>query len=190
MAGQPVRAEFWDHLVAPDATPGAPTFTAVVIHDPRFLHPLVLAVNVPLDGKAVQAFYRDRWPVEQLPLAAKQILGAHRQFVFAPESCQRLPELAFLAGSILTYVAATAPAVRTGFWDRAARPTCGRLRRFLGRVPFLELVSAGLPAHFRKKEPVTAHLPKGVLGHRRHRASLPAAANPPAVPSGTGFTGN
>ena len=185
VAGQPVRAEFWEDLVLPDALPGAATFTGVVIHDPRFLRPLVLAGNVALTGAAFQACYRDRWPVEQLPLAAKQVVGAHRQFVFAEESRQRLPELAFLAGSILTYVAATAPAVQTGFWDRAARPTCGRLRRLLGRVPFLALASTGLPTHFRKKEPVTAHLPKGVCGHRRHQTSCPAAATPPPLPSST-----
>ena len=165
VAGQTVRAEFWDHLVLAAALPGAATFGCVVIHDPRFLQPLVLAVSLALPGAALQAFYGDRWPVEQLPLAAKQMIGAHRQFVFAAESRQRLPELAFLAGSILTYVAATAPALRTGFWDRAAQPTCGRLRRHLARVPFSE--SAGLPAHFRKKAAVTDHLPKGVLGHRR-----------------------
>ncbi len=182
VAGQTVRAEFWDHLVLPGALPGAPTFTGVVLHDPRFSQPLALAVNVPLTGAALQACYRDRWPVEQLPLAAKQILGAHRQFVFATESCQRLPELAFLAGSMLTYVAATAPALSTGFWDRAARPTCGRLRRLLGRVPFLELVQTGLPAHFRKKEPVTAHLPKGILGHRRQKGSVLAPEHSSPAP--------
>ena len=49
--------------------------------------------------------------IEQLPLAAKQMIGAHRQFVSASESCQRLPELALLAGSILTYLAATLAAI-------------------------------------------------------------------------------
>ena len=180
IADQTVRAEFWDNLVLPDARPGTPaftrTFTSVVIHDPRFLQPLVLAVSLGLSGAAVQAFYRDRWPVEQVPLAAKQLIGAHRQFVFAAESRQRLPELAFLAGSILTYVAATAPAVRTGFWDRAAQPTCGRLRRLLARVPFLEV--DGLPAHFRKKAAVTDHLPKGIQGHRRHKPPSGAQAAP------------
>jgi hypothetical protein len=46
--------------------------------------------------------YRDRCPVEQTPLAIKQMLGAQRQFVFAPDSQQRLPMLALLAGTILT----------------------------------------------------------------------------------------
>ena len=31
------------------------------------------------------------------------MLGLHRQFVFAPESCARLPELALLMANILTY---------------------------------------------------------------------------------------
>ena len=37
------------------------------------------------------------------------MVGAHRQFVHADESIQRLPELALLAGSILSFLAATAP---------------------------------------------------------------------------------
>jgi hypothetical protein len=180
VAGQTVRAEFWDELVLSEALPGTPRFGCVVIHDPRFLHPLALAVSLALPGPALQAFYADRWPVEQLPLAAKQVVGAHRQFVFASESRQRLPELAFLAGSILTYVAATTPAVRTGFWDRAAQPTCGRLRRLLARVNFSDW--EGLPGHFRKKAAVTDHLPKGILGHRRQPASpVPKRETPQAL---------
>ena len=61
--------------------------------------------------------YRERWPVEQLPLAAKQMLGLQRAFVFHPESVYRLPELALLTGNILSYLAATLPPIPTGFWD-------------------------------------------------------------------------
>jgi hypothetical protein len=89
-----------------------------------------------LSGAQVQAVYRDRWPVEGLPLWAKQMLGAAQQFVFALTSQQRLPELSLLAGSILAYTAATQPALPTGFWDRAPRPTPGRLRRVLAQVHF------------------------------------------------------
>src|SRR5262249_9570804 len=87
--------------------------------------PLLLNTPLPLAGAQVQAMYRDCWPVEGLPLWAKHILGAARQFVFAPERRQRLPEVALLAGSILAYTAATHPALPTGFWDRAPRPTSG-----------------------------------------------------------------
>jgi hypothetical protein len=96
-----LHAEFWDTLVCSNARPGAPTFSTVLIHDPRFDEPLLLNTTLPLTGAHLQAFYRDRWPVEGLPLTAKQMLGAARQFVFAPESRQRLPELALLAGAIL-----------------------------------------------------------------------------------------
>ena len=115
--------------------------------------------------------YRDRWPVEQLPLAAKQMLGAARQFVHAPETCQRLPELALLAGAVLSYAAATSPAVPTGFWDRRPQPTPGRLRRLLARTPFPH--DFPLPARLRRKESPTAHLPTGGFGQRR-RAAAPA----------------
>src|SRR3989454_5310962 len=162
-----LRAEFGDGRVLADAPPGAPTFSTAVIHDPRLDEPLLLNTALPLTGAQLQAFYLDRWPVEGLPLTAKQMLGAARQFVFAPESRQRLPELALVAGAILMYSAATQPALPTGFWDRTPKPTSGRLRRVLSRVHCADL--AGLPEQLRKKPSPTAHLPKGVLGHRRQR---------------------
>jgi len=166
-----VSAQFWDQLVLPDAPPGAPTFTCVVIRDPHFAEPLVLNTPLQLSGAQAQAMYRDRWPVEGLPLWAKHMLGAARQFVFASESRQRLPEMALLAGSILAYTAATHPALSTGFWDRTPRPTAGRLRRVLAHVHYADLQE--LPAHLRKKQSPTAHLPTGVQGHRRQKQARP-----------------
>jgi len=160
-----LTAQFWDGLVLADAPPGAPSFSTALIHDPRFDEPLLLNTALPLTGAQLQAFYLDRWPVEGLPLTAKQMVGAARQFVFAPESRQRLPELALVAGAILMYIAATQPALPTGFWDRTPKPTSGRLRRILARVHCADL--QGLPEQLRKKQSPTTHLPKGVLGHRR-----------------------
>jgi hypothetical protein len=175
-----VRALFWDNLVRSDQKPGAPIFSTAVIHDPRFGEPLLLNSPLPLCGADLQAMYRDRWPIEGLPLSAKQMIGAARQFVFAQECRQRLPELALLAGSILSYLAATQPAIPTGFWDRNPKPTSGRLRRVLAGVHFSEFEQ--LPEQLRKKQSPTEHLPKGVLGHRRHKKTqarlydLPKAA--------------
>lgn len=164
--GRRLRADFWDHLVVPQAT-GSPeaAFTCVVIHDPAYQEPLLLATNVALTGSQLHALYRDRWPIEQIPLTSKQLLGAERQFVFAAESRQRLPELALLTGSLLMYLAATQTVQPTGFWDRQPRPTAGRLRRTLARLDYSELWP--LPAQVRQKRSVTAHLPKGVAAHRR-----------------------
>jgi hypothetical protein len=162
-----LHAAFWDNLVCADAQPGAPTFSTVLIQDPRFDEPLLLNTSLPLTGAHLQAFYRDRWPVEGLPWTAKQMVGAARQFVFAPESRQRLPELALVAGAILMYVAAPQPARPTGFWDRAPQPTSGRLRRLLAAVHCGDVEER--PEQLRKKPSPTAHLPKGVLGHRRQR---------------------
>lgn len=169
MDGVALRADLWHELVRADCkvADDAPRFSIAVIHDPRFAQPWVLAFNIPVSAAEASAIYRDRWPVEQLPLAGKQMLGAQRQFVFAPESCQRLPQLALLAGSVLTYVAATRPAVPTGFWDRVAQPTPGRLRRALARLPFPDL--SALPPRLRKKASITEHLPTGVAGHRRRK---------------------
>lgn len=157
-----LRAEWWDKLVLPQAKPDSPTFQVAAVYDPRYEGPLLLATPLALTGADVRALYLDRWPVEQVPLTAKQMIGAHRQFVHARETRQRLPELALLAGSMLSYLAAGLPAVSTGFWDRKPQPTSGRLRRVLGKVSFPECyVPLG---SIRKKGSVTGHLPKGYFG--------------------------
>lgn len=121
-----LRAEQWSALVLTIAGPDSPVFTVVAIYDPRYKDALLLATPLPLTPDVLRAIYHDRCPVELLPLAVKQMLGAARQFVHAPETCQRWPELTVLAGALLTYLAATQPAVPTGFWDRRPQPTLGR----------------------------------------------------------------
>ena len=173
--GLTFRAEFWDDLVLPDTKPHSDnrTFSVVAVYDPRFDEPWLLACPLQLSGADLWALYHDRWPIEQLPLAAKHMIGAHRQFVFAPESCYRLPELSLLAGSIQTYLAATLPPIPTGFWDRNPKRTPGRLRRLLSRTTFSDLPDP-LPDRIRKKAAVSSHLPKGILGHRRTKRLIPA----------------
>jgi hypothetical protein len=168
VGGRVIKAHLFDNLVLSEAAPGAPAFRIVVILDPRYPKPLVLATNLMVSAYALWCLYRDRWPIEQLPLAAKQMLGAERAFVFGKESRHRLPELALLAGNVLSYLAATSQLVATGFWDRACRPTCGRLRRALSRMDYSVLPLLAGPV--RKKESPTAHLPKGVKAHRRQKA--------------------
>jgi hypothetical protein len=172
-----IRAEEWAALVRPDAAPGAPPFRLVAIHDPRWTEPLVLASPLAVSARALRDLYLDRWPVEQLPLAAKQMVGAGRQFVSAPETCQRLPELALLAGAILSYAAATQPAVPTGFWDRRPQPTPGRLRRVLAPGGFPK--DFPFPARIRRKAAVSDHLPKGNWGQRRRQQAGPTSAPSP-----------
>jgi hypothetical protein len=168
--GLEFRAEFWDDLVLRECKPSVEnqTFTVVAVYDPRFETPWLLACPLQLSGADFWSFYQDRWPIEQLPLASKHMVGAHRQFVSAEESCYRLPELSLLAGSILTYLAATLPPIPTGFWDRKPKGTPGRLRRWLGRTTFSDLLPLQRD-RIRRKSSVTDHLPKGVLGHRRSK---------------------
>jgi hypothetical protein len=178
-----LRAEQWTGLVLPDATPGGPTFTIVAITDPAYTEPLLVATPLTLSPPVLRELYRDRWPVEQLPLAAKQMLGAARQFVHEQETCQRFPELALLAGAVLTYAAATSPAVPTGSWDRQPRRTPGRLRRLLAQADFPP--DFPWPARLRRKRAVTDHLPKGWWGQRRPRrpaAALSGASDTPPSP--------
>ncbi len=181
--GVTLRAEIWADLVPTTAAAKAkvtaeaaakvtaPSVTVIAVSDPRYREPLRLASPLPVTvtARVRHALYHDRWPVEQLPLAAKQMLGAARAFVHAPETCQRLPALALLAGAILSYGAATAPAIPTGFWDRRPQPTPGRLRRALARLPFPH--DFPLPARMRTKKVRTDHLPTGFWGQRRRRAA-------------------
>jgi len=162
-----VRADIWDNLVLQNAGPNAPTFSIMAFHDPNFTRPLLVATSLALAAREVRLLYLDRWPVEQLPLAAKQMIGAHRAFVFADQVCQRLPELALLAGAILAYAATVLPAIPTGFWDRVPQPTAGRLRRCLARCGFpTDFV---LPPEIRQKASFTDHLPKGSSLFRRSK---------------------
>lgn len=165
--GRKIRAEIWEDLILPGVfpDPNNPTFWVVAIYDPLYSDPWLLATDLPIKPVSVKGLYQDRWPVEQIPLAAKHMAGAHRQFVSAQESIHRLPELALLAGSLQSFLAATFPATPTGFWDRNPRQTPGRLRRALANAVFPS--SYPLPARIRKKNSVTDHLPKGILAHRR-----------------------
>lgn len=162
--GRVLRAETWTALLLPEAPADGPPLTVIAIHDPLYREPLLLATPLPLSPRVVRDCYRDRWPVEQLPLAAKQMIGAARQFVHAPETCQRLPELALLAGAVLSYAAATTPAMPTGFWDRRPQPTPGHLRRLLAQTPFPH--DFPLPARLRVKTAATDHLRTGFWGQR------------------------
>jgi len=123
--GRTITAQVWDKLVLPGVKlpPQAKTFQVDVIHDPAYPKPWLLATPLSLRSVTVKAIYTDRWPVEQLPLAAKQRVSAHRQFVHDPESIQRLPKLALLAGSILSFLAATIPVTPTGFRDTQPKRT-------------------------------------------------------------------
>ena len=179
--GHNFRAEIWRNLVLPDCAPDAhnQTFDVYAIYDPSFDTPWLLATPVILKPTSVRNMYNDRWPVEQIPLSAKQMIGSHRQFVHAQETIQRLPELALMAGSILSFLAATTPATPTGFWDRKPKRTPGRFRRTLAGRPFPKL--AILSGQLRKKNSVTAHLPKGCLARMTHNAST---SNPPVWFSG------
>ena len=95
------------------------------------------------------------------------MIGLHPQFVSSADSCCRLPELALLAGNLLTLTAAGLPPMPSGFWDRTPKPTPGRLRRVLARTFFPNL--ADFDPQLRKKNSLFDHLPKGVNAHRRHK---------------------
>jgi len=162
--GREIRVEIWRDLVRTDQKPSLEneTFDIYVFHDPKYKTPWVLAVPLKLKSESVHQIYSDRWPVEQVPLSSKQMLGAHRQFVHNQECVQRLPEITLLAGSILSFLAASFPPVPTGFWDKKPKRTPGRFRRQLMGKPFPRV--AVLPRRLREKRSFTAHLLKGKLG--------------------------
>ena len=121
-AGRQVIAHGWLNLMRADLkVADAPElFTIWVIDDPLFDGVLVLGTNLPptVSPATIYRLYLDRWPIEQIPLVAKQLLGCQRQFVFVPICCWRLAELAFFVGNLLSWLAATSPAFPSGFWDR------------------------------------------------------------------------
>jgi hypothetical protein len=164
--GSQLRAEIWRDLVLTEkvTSESNKTFDVYAIYDPNFETPWLLAVPLKLKPESVRGIYKDRWPVEQIPNSAKQMIGSHRQFVHNTEAIQRLPELALLTGSILSFLAATIPAIPTGFWDRKPKRTPGRLRRTLIGKPFPK--DAPLSSQLREKKSFTAHLPKGYLARR------------------------
>jgi hypothetical protein len=136
--GRDINVEIWRSLILNKVVPDKKnkTFDVYVFDDPAYEQPWLLITPVALKPESVCAIYKDRWPVEQIPLSAKQMVGAHRQFVHNSESVQRLPELALLTGSILSFLAAIFPLMPTGFWDRKPKRTPGRLRRQLAGKPF------------------------------------------------------
>ena len=168
--GRTIKVKGWYDLILPGVVPASDndTFDIYVFEDPLYQTPLVLAATLRLRPATSFALYQDRWPVEQVPLAAKHMIGAHRQFVFAVQSCQRWPELALIVGGLLTYLAAALPPIPTGFWDKQPKATPGRLRRLLARADFPKDYPF-LP-QLRKKRAVTDHLPTGVAAHRRTKA--------------------
>jgi hypothetical protein len=167
--GRTIRYALWRGLVTAQSKVAQdnPIFAIFAFCDPLYKTPLVVATDLNLLPASIFHIYRNRWPVEHPPLAAKQMIGLHRQFVSAPSSCFRLPELALLAGNLLTHSAASLPPVPTGFWDRLPKATPGRLRRLLAKAIFPDFTA--FAPEFRKKNSVFHHLPMGSLAHRRRK---------------------
>lgn len=118
--GRTIPVHGWHGLVRRDqkVSPDHQTYSIWVFFDPLYHDPLVVGTNLLVLPITIFRLYLDRWPVEQVPLVAKQTLGLHRHFVWALLSCTRLPALALLVANILTYLATILPPLPTGFWDR------------------------------------------------------------------------
>jgi hypothetical protein len=167
--GRTIQVAIWWQQVPVDTKvdPLNKTFAIYAYTDPAYKTPLLLATNLTCAAHIPYLMYRERWPVEQAPLSAKQMIGLHRSFVFSKESCFRLPELALFAGNMLTYLAATLPPCQTGFWDRSPKRTPGRLRRVLQQADFP--IFTTVEPLLREKNSVTHHLPKGISAHVRQK---------------------
>ena len=125
-AGRVIGAQGWHDLVRRDQKVAADqtTFTIWVYHDPLYQEPLVLGTNLAAQAATIFQLYLDRWPVEEVPLVCKQLLGLQRQFVFAAAARFRLPELGLIAANILAHLAATCPPCppASGIASPGARP--------------------------------------------------------------------
>jgi len=143
-AERTVTAYGWQNLMRTDlnVADDHQRYSIWVFQDPLFKTPLVLGTDLTVVPEVIFSLYLDRWPVEQVPLVAKQLLGCQRQFVHTPTSCWRLGELALLVGNILTWLAVLLPPQPTGYWDRhpKKRPADYRdswRRPFFQMIPFL-----------------------------------------------------
>ena len=118
--GHKIVAHGWTNLVRRDqmVKKHHSVIQVWVFHDPRYKKPMVLATSLNASAAVILNLYLDRWPVEQVPLVAKQILGLQRMFVHAIVCVQRLPELALLVSNILTVMAAVLPPTPSGYWDK------------------------------------------------------------------------
>jgi hypothetical protein len=77
-----------------------------------------------------------------------------------------LPPLAFNTDeAIMLLLAAVLPPIPSGFWNRTPTAIPGRLRHLLAQADFPNL--AAIDPQLRKKNSLTAHLPKGIDAHCR-----------------------
>jgi hypothetical protein len=105
----------------------------IAIHHPDYNDPLLLGAQmVGLKPKSMAKMYPERWPIEGIPQTAKYLLsgGGGRHYVHLPQAMKRLTALSMIFGS-------TFPPIRSGFWDRVAQPTYGRLLRYLKKLACL-----------------------------------------------------
>jgi len=138
----------------------------VAIYHPDFDDPLLLGTPVlELTAESLLAIYPERWPIEGIPQTGKYLLsgGGGRHYVHHSTAITRLPALTMIFGSLLKYLAAISPPIRSGFWDRIVKPTYGRL------VKHLKKVGLPLSSQLSKKASVTAHLPLGYEAIRLSR---------------------
>ena len=162
-----LRIDVWNEVVLGDSKPGGRTFRCIACFDSRFKDPMIFATDLKeASPDTVRRLYGDRWGVEHPPLAAKQMLGTERQFVHGFESRYRLPGIALLAGSILTFFAAKELPIASGKWDRKPKSTCGRLRRYLSKIHLSDLPAS---SELRKKASDTSKLPSGAEAKRIYR---------------------
>jgi hypothetical protein len=166
--GKVLSAQVWNNVVLTEqvgwsdkrkALNASQHWRVVVVKHPDYAVSMVILLNLVLSPLEAYTAIRGRWGVEQLPLVSKQLLGGHRMFVSENEMCFRLPELTFLAASILMVVAGSCEVMPSGWWDLQAKPTAGRLRRVLSKVHDLRVLD--VPVELCKKNSVTAHLPCG-----------------------------
>ena len=160
--GRTIAVHGWHGLVRRDqkVSPDHETYSIWVFFDPLYHDPLVVATNLSVLPDTIFCLYLDRWPVEQVPLVAKQTLGLHRHFVWALLSCIRLPALALLVANILTYLAATLPPLPSGFWDR--QPKKRQVASAASWLARIFRMSTRLTANFAKSSPIPTICPRAL----------------------------
>jgi hypothetical protein len=171
--GHTIRVRSWRDVVRSEQKVAADNahFTIWIYDDPLYRAPRVLSTNVAASPTTIFQLYLDRWPVEEVPLVCKPLLGLQVRVcgpgtLAAPRARpHRRQYLGAFGGGV------TCPAHR--LLDRQPRHTPGRLRRVLGQAGFP--TEYPLEERIREKHAVTAHLPKGappIAGIRPYQRRL------------------
>lgn len=117
------------------------------VDDPKYKKPLLVGTTArELTTEEFYQAYPMRWPIETLFFVGQDSCAMDCPRAWTKNAIESRIGLSLLASSLLQAISASCEAVATGPWDRNAKPSAGRLAKFLDLYShqFLELSLDGL----------------------------------------------